>query len=454
MAAELPAVDEACPSPNDLAAAVEPVPHLWRGLSSLVDQLRPKAPPPHITTLPEELVLCIVERAALASIADAGQLERLAPLAQTCSRLRFVGQEHTAEHLARALYPPPTLMPACSYTSWRARLHHDNAQYGMWCIDVRDLACHATGPNGSYCEARLQAVALDWHDSVAEIVLLLDAAGDAAALSERMLHETRLCTTIQHADQLKRVYLRGSAWSRPVYRLLGPGRQICEISFPAEVLLDGAVGPPLAERSSEQPGAWSFSLWALKFKVLRMGSQLARTTTELAKLFRREGAFQTLPLPYDAEARGPNSWASVPTDLQSLLRQNRGLTWATLNRRAGEGGEGGEGDEGEDELSTSWRHAIREAWAEHFVSDSANSDEGGAPRMIRAEGWPRGTAPGREAATPLEVRRREDTPGAAGAPRAWPADARFRCQPGWQRLDAQASVRSPHTSHRDLDGRW
>ena len=286
-------------SEEDVLAALEALPppdhkpppavtyQMVGGLSSLVEQLRPLRQKT-LTDLPEELLLYIVESAFVASIASAGQVERLAPLAATCCVLRFIGSERCAEHLARALYPAASLhvyiAPArvsCAglsslvkqlrhakakggetaataaltappyiresrhvYSSWRKCLSHDNAFGGVWCVEVDNLVCRAHSADGaSYCEARasqkphavplcpmhspinalthpcwtsmphmcartrvpestpglinacaacvpqarIQAMALDLHDDVAEVVLLIDAAGDASALAARML---------------------------------------------------------------------------------------------------------------------------------------------------------------------------------------------------------------------------------------------------------------------------
>lgn len=303
------------PPPDALPAPTDAVSSVWNqmargGLSSLVDQLRPKLMR-KLTDLPEELLLAIVEQGFLHSIRSAQPVDRFAALGHTCRALRFVNSEQAAEVLARALYPPVMCNPTATadrYASWRERLHSDNSAAGVWCVEVEGAYCRVEGADGSYCEARLQSVALDLHDSLPEIIVLVDAAGDASALSHLMLHEhTRLRATDGKC-------LRGGLWSSPVYRLLGPGRQICEISFPADVLLDApqkaatAGLSAMAAADAANDGTWAFSLWKLKFRTLRMGSQLARTTGELARLFRREGTFRPLPLPYDAEARGPISW--------------------------------------------------------------------------------------------------------------------------------------------------
>lgn len=285
---------------------------------------------------------------------------------------------------------------------------------------MEGLVCRARGADGSYCEARLQALALDLHDGVADVVVLLDAAGDASALSRHMLHDARLD------------HRRWRGWASPVYRLLGPGRQVCEISFPADLLLDsarqGALQPLLdAGAADDEAGgrpapsdddeAWNFTLWAIKFKALRMGSHLARTTSELARLFRRIGTFQPLPLPYDAEARGPMSWAGLPAELLPRLQRNGGITWADLGARDGYNGPSGAAvpngsvEASETDPLESWRPALRSAWLEHM---SLNDD---SPR--------------------------ESEDGAAqgnGLPSQWPGDPRFRTQPGWTRLDTEEAL--------------
>lgn len=312
-------------------------------------------------------------------------------------------------------------------------LSHDNADSGVWCVAVEGLSCRARGSDGSYCEARLQAIALDLHDGVAEVVVLLDAAGDASALSRRMLHEARLD------------HRRWRGWASPVYRLLGPGRQVCEISFPADVLIDSAQRDaqqaPLDIRaapaeneggsrdvfSTDNGEGWNFTLWSIKFKALRMGSRLARTTSELARLFRRIGTFQPLPLPYDAEARGPNSWGGLPAELLPQLRMNRGMTWADLS---GHGGDVQQGSLEAPDSATpaeSWRPALRSAWMEHMSFDDGGSGLGPDAKSAHESGL----APW------------------------WMADPRFRCQTGWTRLDMEeATLSSARAASRRAQSNW
>ena len=289
---------EALPPPDALPVPEVEVTGMWSGLSSLVEQLRPPRTTPQLVDLPEELLLNIVERAFLASIAAARPVERLASLAQVCRALRFLGSERCAEHLARALYPASSLRVATAaraepmwrglsslvkelrqakgkgtptaaaaaasasaaaaarstrhaYSSWRKCLTHDNASGGVWCVEVDGLALRVppSGPPTSssplsdaqsgegYCEARIQAVALDLHDDVAEVVVLIDAVGDAYQLSKRMLHETRF----DH---------RRHGWSSPVYRLLGPGRQVMELSFPFPLVYPHDLTQPFSLDSS------------------------------------------------------------------------------------------------------------------------------------------------------------------------------------------------------------
>lgn len=228
---------------------------------------------------------------------------------------------------------------------------------------------------------------------------------------------------------------------------------MCELSFPADVLLDttasmegsavakpvGAGGSPISSDATAvdythgaaatppplplQEAYWNFTVWSLKFRALKMGSGLARTVGELARLFRRIGTFQTLPLPYDADARGPATWDGLPAVLLPRLRINRGLTWAKLEGGGGEDDEVGategqaeghgngaaEGAATDDIFPSSWRSSLRDAWREHMHSDAAADEE----------------------AEESTSRRRQ----------AWPSDPRFRSQPGWKRLDGAASSR-------------
>jgi hypothetical protein len=429
------------PDPDAEPAPTGAVANLWLGLSSLVDHLRPKPSPRHLLDLPEECIFLLIEQAFFGSIRAARPIERLASLAATCRALRFAGSERAAEHLARALYPRQ-LCSSCSLPlqSWRELLQTDNAAMGVWCVDVHGISCSVAQPDGSYMEAHLQSIALDLHDACPELILLVDAAGDVAALSSRMLHKhVRLRT----ADDR---YLQGGVWQRPVYRLLGPGRQVCEMSFPADVLLDaprdaraagaatGAGGTsPLGRRATSMAvgtgttvgaaggaaaeavlgaaeGLWSFSIWEIKFRVLKMGSALARTPGELARLFRREGSFRPLPLPYDAERRGPASWPHVPATLHPRLRANAGFTWALL-------GKGGEG-EAEVEAAATWRVQLSEQWQVHMPIEP-DADESASA-----------TGAGGDGSAADEVSRQPSR------------DARFRVQPGWQRLEVVQSDRS------------
>ena len=438
------------PDPDAPTGAVA---NLWKGLSSLVDHLRPKPSPRHLLDLPEECILLLIEQAFLGSIRAARPIERLASLASTCRALRFAGSERAAEHLARALYPRQ-LCSSCSLPlqSWRELLQTDNAAMGVWCVDVHGISCSVAQPDGSYMEAHLQSIALDLHDACPELILLVDAAGDVTALSARMLHER---VRLRTADDR---YVQGGVWQRPVYRLLGPGRQVCEMSFPADVLLDaprdaarcsemqrdaratgaatGAGGlSPLGRRAPSMAvgtattvgaaggaaaeamlgaaeGLWSFSIWEIKFRVLKMGSALARTPWELASFFRREGSFRPLPLPYDAERRGPASWPHVPATLRPRLRSNAGLTWALL-------GMGGE-TEAEVEAAATWRMQLTEQWQVHMPTEP-DADESSHQSTAGVGG---------DGSAAEEVSRQPSR------------DARFRVQPGWQRLEVVQSDRS------------
>lgn len=109
--ADVLAALEALPPPDALPPPTMEVAALSMGLSSLVEQLRPMGRTT-LVDLPEELLLTIVERAFLTSIADAHPVERLAALAVTCRALRFLGSDRCAEHLARALYPASSLKVA------------------------------------------------------------------------------------------------------------------------------------------------------------------------------------------------------------------------------------------------------------------------------------------------------------------------------------------------------
>ena len=113
--ADVLAALEALPPADALPPPTMEVAALSLGLSSLVEQLRPAG---RITLidLPEELLLIMVERAFLASIAAARPVERLASIAATCRTLRFLGSERCAEHLARALYPASSLRVAARAT--------------------------------------------------------------------------------------------------------------------------------------------------------------------------------------------------------------------------------------------------------------------------------------------------------------------------------------------------
>ena len=556
----LMALNHTVPAPLDQSAFV--------GLSLMVEQLRPRLVP-QLTTLPEELLLCIVETAFRDSIVAAKPLERLAPLAATCRALRFIGSERAAEHLARSIYPATSLRvahaapaghieplwkglsslvtqlrrrrtaavktagaaPATStlgdiaedpdvgegatdtpslqlprpsvYASWRRCLAHDNANGGVWAVNVHGIACRHAGRDGAYCEARLQSVALDLHDGLAELIVLFDAAGDATMLCEHMLHRA----TLDHHRH---------SWASPVYRLLGapgaylpglhpcpppsslgeasglpatvpagarcadscllvsahlhaappvragPGRQIVEMTFPAEILLDlsrdhdgpfavdawheparahgaraadGAATASAATAAGRDATPWRFSLWDLKFKGLQMGSRLARSTAELARLFRRAGTFCELPLEYDADGRGPRAW-DVPCELLPRLHMNRGITWASLDGHGAGDGSGAPADALGD---ASWRPMLREAWSEHMGTERAAN---AAPVY------------GRAAEADAEAASGSDAPHGPqhGAAARWPSDRRFRCQAGWERLDQPASVREG--SEAKLQANW
>jgi hypothetical protein len=173
----------------------------------------------------------------------------------------------------------------------------------------------------------------------------------------------------------------------------------------------GAAGGAAAEAVlGAAEGLWSFSIWEIKFRVLKMGSALARTPGELARLFRREGSFRPLPLPYDAERRGPASWPHVPATLHPRLRANAGFTWALL-------GKGGEG-EAEVEAAATWRVQLSEQWQVHMPIEP-DADESASA-----------TGAGGDGSAADEVSRQPSR------------DARFRVQPGWQRLEVVQSDRS------------
>ena len=175
----------------------------------------------------------------------------------------------------------------------------------------------------------------------------------------------------------------------------------------------GAAGGVAAEAMlGAAEGLWSFSIWEIKFRVLKMGSALARTPWELASFFRREGSFRPLPLPYDAERRGPASWPHVPATLRPRLRSNAGLTWALL-------GMGGE-TEAEVEAAATWRMQLTEQWQVHMPTEP-DADESSHQSTAGVGG---------DGSAAEEVSRQPSR------------DARFRVQPGWQRLEVVQSDRS------------
>lgn len=145
-------------------------------------------------------------------VVNAAATEETASLRDWRIRTAAVGQYRTAVGLDRTPFAPlPPTPPAESYSSWRALIVDDNAQAGMWCLDVDAKAGIAGGAGvGTDYETRITRVARD-PTGLEQLVVIMEERG------ERNLDDThhtnswgpRLTISVNDAANSGRIYAPG-----------------------------------------------------------------------------------------------------------------------------------------------------------------------------------------------------------------------------------------------------
>eukprot|EP00929_Paragymnodinium_shiwhaense_P003083 TRINITY_DN103496_c0_g1_i1.p1 TRINITY_DN103496_c0_g1~~TRINITY_DN103496_c0_g1_i1.p1 ORF type:complete len:260 (+),score=45.52 TRINITY_DN103496_c0_g1_i1:128-907(+) len=193
-----------------------------------------------------ELPLELLAKVLLGTSAAIGRgldtLHVLGTVATAARRAAY--SEVVCEILARALYPPSTLVVgiSCPYAKWRALLEDGNKHGGMWCFVVQCDSVFKDNDTQQFFSSRL--LRLGYCAVRDELQVLVEAVGDGhlppAHKAVLLREDTAGCVPGRSVVKT----FTATCHEYAVGMQHPSGQQRCRLTFPAEALRSSASGRP------------------------------------------------------------------------------------------------------------------------------------------------------------------------------------------------------------------